>query len=245
MSNTWFAFKQFTVYHDQCSMKVGTDGVLLGAWVNLTNASCILDVGTGTGLVALMCAQRSAAFIDAVETDEIACLQAKDNFQKSPWHARLRIIHDRFQHFAKYVPNKYDLVVSNPPFFRNSLKPGMQSRLIARHDDLLGYEDLIKGSSGILKDNGRLAVIIPFNDIEQFSMLAHVYGLFPERLTIVKPDSEKKPIRYLAGFSKNDTRYTSDELIIRETPGGNYTNAFQMLTKDFYLNFKLFCPVLF
>ena len=121
MPNDYFKFKQFTIHQDKCAMKVGTDGVLLGAWAECANAKGILDIGTGTGLIALMIAQRSNAKIDAVEIDETASKQAKENIKKSLWNDRIEILNISFQDFSKSTNEKYDLIVSNPPYFQNSL----------------------------------------------------------------------------------------------------------------------------
>ena len=157
MSNNYFSFRQFTIHQDQCAMKVGTDGVLLGAWVNVENAQRILDVGTGTGLIALMCAQRSESVIDAVEVDRAASEQAAVNCSASPWKDRITVVHDSFQHFAESTAYRYDLIVSNPPFFKNSLKPKGLARSLARHDDRLSYESLLYYTVKILEPGGTLA----------------------------------------------------------------------------------------
>lgn len=137
MSESSFQFKEFTVFHDKCAMKVGTDGVLLGAWTECDNCKDMLDIGTGCGLIALMLAQKSAAFIDAIEIDNTAAIQAADNFKNSKWSNRLTIIHKSLQVHANSTSKKYDLIVSNPPFFENSLKTPLASRNIARHNEHL------------------------------------------------------------------------------------------------------------
>ncbi len=237
MANPYFAFKQFTVYHDRCAMKVGTDGVLLGAWVNVVGASKMLDVGAGTGLIALMMAQRSEGFIHGVELDENAFLQAGENVKRSPWADRITLFHNTFQQFARESTGTYDLVVSNPPYFRNSLKPPAKGRSLARHDDHLSYESLLFYTSGILSDTGRLAVILPASGFSDFEQIARFQGLYPLRLTRVRPHPGKNYSRYLAEFSRDaKSNCVSNILTIKEKDNGNYTREYIELTRAYYLN---------
>ena len=237
MANPWFAFKLFTVYHNQCAMKVGTDGVLLGAWIITSGVQTLLDVGTGSGLIALMCAQRSEAFIEAVEIDEKAFNQAVDNCRNSPWNNRIQVFHGPFQQFARLSEKKYDLIVSNPPYFRNSLKPQTSARMRARHDVHLNYESLIYWSATLLSPKGRLGVIVPFDDATHFTELAYLSGLYPLRLTKVIPHAGKTYTRCLAEYSKRmDVSCITDELVIKREDRNEYTDDFKSLTGDFYLN---------
>lgn len=238
MANSTFSFKQFTIRQDSCAMKVGTDGVLLGAWANLNNALKILDVGTGTGLIAIMMAQRSDAMIDAVEIDENACNQAKENVNNSPWRDRIRVYHDTFQHFAEITSTRYDFVVSNPPYFRNSLKPPMKPRSYARHDEQLNNESLLFNAARILTPNGRLSVIVPAFETEHLITAAYFKGLFPLKLTMVSSVAGKAHTRCLAEFTFEKTGVTiKDTLVIREKGLQEYTVEYKALTKDYYLNF--------
>jgi len=166
MGNPVFRFKQFTVFHDRCAMKVGTDGILLGAWADITDCSQILDIGTGTGLIALMLAQRSPSHtqIDAIEIDQEAYTQAKENVARSPWAGRIQIIHDSIQTYASACLKRYDLIVANPPFFENTCLSA--SRTLARHRQSLSPIDLISAADQLLAVNGKLAIIYP--TAEQF-----------------------------------------------------------------------------
>ena len=232
-----FSFKQFTVQQDRCAMKIGTDGVLLGAWSPLDHAPIsILDIGTGTGIIALMLAQRSEALqIDALEIDENAYEQATDNFENSPWNDRLYCFHAGLDEFVEEPEDEYDLIVSNPPFYTENFKTDNDARDLARFSDAMPFEDLIEAAALLLSENGIFAVILPFKEEASFIALAEEYELYPAKITRVKgtPSSEIK--RSLLAFSRNKPiEFPIDELII-ETARHQYTPGYIDLTKDFYL----------
>jgi tRNA1Val (adenine37-N6)-methyltransferase len=241
-----FQFKQFSIEQDQCAMKIGTDGVLLGAWTPIdNNPFSILDIGTGTGIIALMLAQRSAAEqIDALEIDENAYEQATDNFENSPWNDRLFCFHAGLDEFVEEpeddlsdseLAQQYDLIVSNPPFYSEDYKSNNEQRDLARFQDAMRFEDLIEAAALLLSENGIFSVIIPFKEEENFLAIAKEYELFPLKITRVKgtPTSEIK--RSLLAFSGNKTpNFPIDELIT-ETARHIYTPEYIALTKDFYL----------
>lgn len=236
MPNTFFAFKKFTVHQSRCAMKVGTDGVLLGAWVNLKETGRILDVGTGTGLIAIMLAQRSDALIDAVEIDREAYFQAMENIAACPWRQRINVIHTSFQQFANHAPDPYDLVVSNPPFFRNALKSPFHLRSLARHDTELNFESLLFHSVRILTPKGRLAVIIPAAEIADFTEQAYLQGLFISRILSIKPLPDKDISRCLVEFSRDrNVKHEESTLTVRNNDHITYTDEYKTLTGDFYL----------
>lgn len=220
-------------------MKVGTDGVLLGAWTNTYNTRRILDIGTGTGLIALMLAQRSDAIITAVDAEENACEQATINFNSSPWTDRLTIVHSKIQDLN--ADEKFDLVVSNPPYFSGYYSSDDLSRDIARSADiLLSYEDLIASAKRLLKEDGRLSLILPADQQERIIGIASQFGLTLSRLTFVKTKSTKEAKRILMEFVNDlsDTEVIEDELIIQSADNGRvYTQEYIELTKDFYLAF--------
>ncbi len=233
-----FQFKQFSIEQDQCAMKVGTDGVLLGAWATLiNNPYSILDIGTGTGLIALMLAQRSyAEQIDALEIDEKAYEQCVENFENSNWSDRLFCYHASFQEFVEemYEEEQYDLIVSNPPFYTAHYKSENEQRDLARFEDALPFEHLAQGASLLLSEEGVFCVIIPFQEEEKFISIAHHFELHPLKITRVKgtPTSDIK--RSLITFSKKQTKTEADELII-ETSRQIYTKEYSDLVKDFYI----------
>lgn len=233
-----FQFKKFSVKQDKCAMKVGTDGVLLGAWTPLTNNPYnILDIGSGTGLISLMLAQRCfSEQIDAIEIDDEAYEQCVENFENSNWGDRLFCYHASFQEFVQemYEEEAYDLIVSNPPFYTSQYKSDNEQRDLARFEDALPFDHLLHGSSLLLSENGIFSTIIPFQEEENFVQKAAHFNLFPFKLTRVKgtPASEIK--RSLIAFSKNKNTCEITELII-ENSRHNYTEAYIELTQEFYL----------
>lgn len=231
-----FKFKQFAVAQDRCAMKIGTDGVLLGAWTPLiNNPYSILDIGTGTGIIALMLAQRSQAEqIDAIEIDDEAYEQATENFENSPWNDRLYCYHAGLDEFVEEVDEEFDLIVSNPPFYTDDFKSGNEQRDTARFEDALPFEELVEAADFFLSENGIFSVIVPFKEEDRFIALAKDRALFPLKMTRVKgtPDSEIK--RSLLAFSRIIQSPIQDELTI-EITRHQYTPEYKALTKDFYL----------
>ena len=234
-----FSFKQFSVKQDKTAMKVGTDGVLLGAWAPVThNPFSVLDIGAGTGIIALMLAQRThAEQIDALEIDEDAYEQAVENFENSPWGDRLFCFHAGLDEFIEEPEDEYDLIVSNPPFYSENYKTDNEQRDLARFQDAMPFEEIVEAADLLLSENGILALIIPFKEEEKFIALAKESELYPIKITRVKgaPKSEIK--RSLLAFSRNEVPEVDiDELII-ETERHVYTPEYIELTKEFYLKF--------
>lgn len=218
-------------------MKVGTDGVLLGAWTPINNNTIsILDIGVGTGIIALMLAQRShAEQIDALEIDEDAYEQAVDNFENSPWGDRLFCFHAGLDEFIEEPEDEYDLIISNPPFYSEDYKSNSEQRDLARFQDAMPFDELIEAADLLLSENGIFSVIIPFKEEENFLVLANEFELYPIKITRVKgtPTSEIK--RSLLAFSRNEIPNPEiDELAI-EIARHEYTPEYIELTKDFYL----------
>lgn len=238
MSKKPFIFKQFEVQQDRCAMKIGTDGVLLGAWADIPeNTNSILDIGTGTGVIALMMAQRtSAQLIDALEIDENAYEQAVENFEQSDWGDRLFCYHAEFGEFVEEMQDeeKYDLIISNPPFYNSDYKTTSEERDIARFQDALPFNLLLEGSTYLLSKKGKLAVIIPKNQEENFLDIAKNFGLFPEKITYVKGSPTAEIKRCLILLNLNPTKTVIDELII-EHDRHQYTKEYKNLVSPFYL----------
>ncbi|MFV8441143.1 tRNA1(Val) (adenine(37)-N6)-methyltransferase [Flavobacterium sp. LB2P44] len=232
-----FSFKQFSIQQDRCAMKIGTDGVLLGAWTPIKNDPfSILDIGAGTGVIALMLAQRSnAEQIDALEIDDQAYEQAVDNFENSPWSDRLFCFHAGLDEFVEEPEDEYDLIVSNPPFYTDDYKSENEKRDLARFANAMPFEDLIEAAALLLSENGIFSVIIPFKEEKNFLAIAAAFELYPLKITRVKGTPATEIKRSLLAFSRNEnTSITIDELII-ETSRHQYTTEYIELTKDFYL----------
>ena len=237
MSNSWFQFKQFRIDQENSALKVGTDGVLLGAWCDISGCQRILDVGTGTGLIAMMLAQKSDAMISAIEIDAEACKDALHNFRNSSWADRLALFSGDFNVFQESHSLQYDLIVSNPPFFKKSLRSAEMSSSVARHDVSLSFQQVITGSKRLLNEAGRLAVIIPFEELDDFREMARLEGFYFCRKTSVVPKTGKPPKRVLLEFSVAPAYPEISELVILQ--GRDiYSESFVQLTKEFYLNFE-------
>ena len=233
MPNPYFAFKQFTVRHDRCAMKVGTDGVLLGAWTDLSHSRRILDIGTGTGLIALMLAQRCMdARITAIDLDSAAVEQAQENIQASPWKDRIEALQ---QDICTYHHNgTFDTIVSNPPYFIDSLKCPNGQRSTARHTDTLDAYRLIGKVSELLTSDGRFSIILPAEQTEDLIRVASEKGLHPSRQTWVITRPGLSPKRILMEFRKIPVTLQPDELVI-ELERHVYSEEYIALTQEFYL----------
>lgn len=231
-----FQFKQFAINQDRCAMKVGTDGVLLGAWASLDmNPDSILDIGSGTGLIALMLAERSTAeTIDALEIDEAAYEQCVENFEASPWGDRLFCYHAGLDEFVVEWEDTYDLIVCNPPFYSEDVSSGNFSRDTARQNVALPFEELLNGVSILLSVDGVFSTIIPFKEEDDFLVLAANLGLYPQKITHVKGNPTTSIKRSLLQLGSTQTKVDIDTLII-ELERHKYTAAYRTLTQDFYL----------
>ena len=230
-----FNFKQFSIQQQDCAMKVGTDGVLLGAWVNTDNVKTVLDIGTGTGLLALMIAQRTNnAITNAIEIESQAARQAEGNILRSPWASNIKVHHCSLADYQSQ--SLYDLIVCNPPFFLNSLESEDRQRNLARHQSELSDEALIAFALKNLSDSGRLAVILPFDRGQQLLAYIEPFGLEVARRCNVKGNHQKTPNRIMLELGRTPfTASGSDELAVRE--GSGYTSEYVQLTKDFYTIF--------
>ena len=228
-----FHFKQFSVRHDRSGMKVGTDGTLLGAWTNVTNAKHILDIGAGTGLIALMLAQRSvSAKIEAIEIDANAIADARENFSKSPWKDRLTLYHTRIQEFKS--AEKFDLVVSNPPYFIGSYKPPDEKRITARHTESLTFQDLIHASKYLLAEEGKLNIVLPLVEGNHFIELAARVGFNLSRKWAFRSRVEKPVERLLLEFTRK-TEVPEEGEIVLYSSGEEWSDNYKALTREFYL----------
>ena len=237
-----FKFKQFNVSQDRSAMKVNTDGVLLGAWMDILDSdSKLIDIGTGTGVIALMAAQRATnATILALEIDNLSALEATENFKNSLWSDRLKVLNLSLQSYVKSVSNneeKVDLIFSNPPFFIDSLKAVGESRNNSRHTDMLTFEEIVDSSKALLKKDGRLAIILPKNEGDIFIAKAESRGLFLKRICYIYSVRKRACKRYLMEFCNGyipPVEVIREELVIMEN--SNYTTQYRSLTSEFYLS---------
>jgi len=219
-------------------MKVGMDGVLLGAWADASGAERILDIGTGTGLIALMMAQKNnLAQIDAIEIDPEACSEADFNVRQSPWKDWIQVQKISFQEFAKRTDRKYDLILSNPPFFTNGVKAPIENRAQARHSHSLPLNVLISGAARLLNENSRISLVLPIESLQEVEKLATLNVLFISRLCRVKPNPIKPEFRILIELTNSECAIQESELMIEFEKHHDYTPDYKELTQDFYLKF--------
>lgn len=238
MANSTFAFKQFVIKQDKCAMKVSTDAVLLGAWVIPNGSLNILDIGTGTGVIALMLAQKSQGKIHAIDIERSAFEQAKINFEESIFKDNLTVEHRSLQEFAKSASKKYDLVVTNPPYFVDSLKNSDSNRSNARHADILPYMELIEGVKAVMSEKGKFCLILPKNEAIKFRELAETKGFHLSKLMRIRTTLEKgEEKRHLMQFEFRPTEFSESTLVIEKDERHSYTDEYKNLTKDYYIHF--------
>jgi tRNA1Val (adenine37-N6)-methyltransferase len=238
MPNDTFDFKKFSIKQDKCAMKVGTDAVLLGAWIISNGSRNILDIGTGTGVISLMLAQKSSANILAVEIDKQSTEQAKLNVSQSNYFSQIQVENVSIQDLAQKSEKKFDLIVTNPPYFIDSYKSIESNRTIARHSDSLPFEELIDSVIKLLDVKGKFCLILPKNEAGIFRKMAEIKGLYLSKLLRIrtKPDKESEK-RHLMQFEFKETEFSESTLVLEENESRNYTQAYKEFTKDYYLNF--------
>lgn len=235
MSNNYFSFKQFTIYQDKSAFKVGTDGVLLGASVSVTGVRRILDIGSGTGLVAIMMAQRCEAEIVAIEPDYDSFIQCRDNVNLCKWNERIKIEHISLQEY--FDKEKFDLVVSNPPYFSDSIRNPDPGKSASRHNDSLEFSEILENVSRLLDDEGHLQVIFPYVEGNIFIAAAHKWGLFCNSILKIRPLPTSEIKRLILTFSRRHLTVTEKFLTIEHGRRHDFTEEYVNLTKDFYLKF--------
>ena len=235
MGKNSFEFRQFTVHQDRCAMKVGTDGTLLGAWASLgLPEGRILDIGTGTGLIALMMAQRfTQSLVTAIDIDAEAVGQARENVASSPFAGRIEVIQADVRSYQ--TDSLFDAIVSNPPYFSHSLECPDGQRTIARHTTSLTYESLMSSAFRLLSDEGRFSVIIPDDFYRSLIAAAHLQGFFPARVCAVKTTPRKLPKRYLIELRKHPVSQTDMQEGVIESSPSVRSPWYQSLTQDFYI----------
>ncbi|HMG93828.1 MAG TPA: methyltransferase [Chryseolinea sp.] len=233
-SGTYFHFKQFSVRHDRCAMKVGTDAVLLGAWVDVSAAENILDIGTGSGVIALMLAQRTAnsTQVESVEIEKNSADQAAENVSKSPWFSRVGVHQLAVQDYFPVA--RFDLIVTNPPYFNKSLRPPDKGRHQVRHTSSLSYDDLLSAVVRLLTSHGRFNVILPYQEAMVFSELASRYQLFCTRICHFKTRREKPVERTLLEFSTSAQSLDEGEILLYDHDL-EWSTSYRSLISDFYI----------
>lgn len=235
MANSWFQFQEFRVEQDRCAMKISTDAVLLGALANGRHPQKILDIGTGTGVIALMLAQRFAgADIQAIELDPAAADQARDNFCKSPFANRLDLWEGKFQDFQ--FSQKFDLMVSNPPYFPDHLKSPDPQRNLALHTDGLTFVELVQQVVRGLDSEGMFWVILPPRQMRDLEKITAEYSLFPLRKFTVQDNPDKPIIREILGFGWEKKDCLTSQIFIKEQ-AGQFHESYKALISGFLLNF--------
>lgn len=238
MSNNYFQFKQFKVNQGKSSMKVCTDSCLFGAYVadkiesQFIQPKRILDIGSGTGLLSLMVAQKTDAIIDTVEMDENSYHQTKENLDESRWHRRLQPFHTDIKSLT--VPYKYDLIISNPPFFENDLKSSHKNKNVAKHHDSLTFQELVESIKNNLESNGTFLVLLPFHRTGYFKKIAAVNNFYLKEEMLIKQTPKHDYFRGILFFATKPQSVISKELIIKDE-AGKYTSDFNFFLKDYYL----------
>mgnify|MGYP002352460318 FL=1 len=237
MPSGHFKFKQFTVNQERAVFKVTTDSVLLGAWADIESAGSVLDIGTGTGLLALMAAQRSSAKIFAIEPDRNSFMQAGINFAASPWYERLTLYHISLQDFRPEPDKLFDAIIVNPPYFIDSLLNPEENKARARHTVTLTQADLLEAAGRLLNKGGSLHLVLPVPEAERFLVLAVSCGFHCIRRMSVKPTPGQPPSRMLMTLGREKGPCTEEEIVIEKGGRHNYSDEYVSLTKDFYLKF--------
>lgn len=236
MANTWFDFKQFRIEQENAAFKVGTDSCLMASWIDVSSCEHILDIGTGSGIIALMLAQRSSATIDGIDIDEKSSNQAQFNFQQSPWSNRLTSIHQSLDEFAKTTSKSYDLLVSNPPYFVGSTKNIDQRIKNARHEGNLQLSSLVFHAKNLLTENGKLALVLPLDRYHDLKKEASNNNFHSLKELFIRPNKEKAVNRFIAVLSKTTSTSTqSSELVLYQAFNKYSPEAIELL-KPYYLN---------
>lgn len=237
MPNAVFAFKKFSIKQDRCAMKVNTDAVLLGAWVIPNGSRKILDIGTGTGVIAMMLAQKTDAHIVAIDIDKESTEQARLNVEESTFN-NIEVHNISFQKLVQTSQERFNLIVTNPPYFIDSWKSPSDTRTIARHTSLLPFEDLISGVKKLLDEKGKFCLILPTKEAALFREMAKQKGLYMSKLLRIRTRSDRDTEkRHIMQFEFKESEFSESTLVIESDRSMKYSEEYRELTKDYYLNF--------
>lgn len=237
MDSRPFFFKKFGMFHHRSTMRVGTDAVLFARWVGVSCSDRVLDVGTGSGIIPLILAQREAGRVDAIELDFDSCEEARQNFEISVWSDKLAVFNEDVRFFADNAKEKYDLIVSNPPFYSSDVKPIREKKVMARHVSTLSYQDLLVSARKMLKDDGRLAVVLPYYESRLFIKDAEKQGFYLQKEFLISPIEGKEPNRVNLQFGLNNQQCDDRVLFTIRNKDYLYTEEYKEFLKDFYLDF--------
>ncbi|MCU0377116.1 MAG: methyltransferase [Bacteroidales bacterium] len=237
MANNYFIFKQFTLHQEHAAFRITTDSVLLGAWADLNGVKSILDIGTGTGILALMAAQRSDAYIVAIEPDRNSFMQAGLNIANSPWHDRISLVNTTLQEYLISAGMLFDTIITNPPFFNDSLLNPDPGKAKARHSVTLTHRTLLDASLRLISPGGTLQTVLPVNEATAFTEMASSAGLTCVRRLTVKPTPHLPPSRMLMTLALVQRACEEKTIVIEKDGRHDYSDEYRSLTKDFYLKF--------
>lgn len=237
MDSRPFFFKKFGMFHHRSTMRVGTDAVLFARWVGVSCSDRVLDVGTGSGIIPLILAQREAGRVDAIELDFDSCEEARQNFEISVWSDKLAVFNEDVRFFADNAKGRYDLIVSNPPFYSSDVKPIREKKVMARHVSTLSYQDLLVSARKMLKDDGRLAVVLPYYESRLFIKDAEKQGFYLQKEFLISPIEGKEPNRVNLQFGLNNQQCDDRVLFTIRNKDYLYTEEYKEFLKDFYLDF--------
>jgi tRNA1Val (adenine37-N6)-methyltransferase len=235
MSNSYFNFKQFTIYQNKAAFKVGTDGVLMGACADITGVRRILDIGSGTGVIAIILSQRSNADVVAIEPDYESFNQCLENVANCRWKERIRVENKTLQDY--YSDEKFDLIVTNPPYFSDSLKNQDPRKSSSRHNDSLSNDELLENVSRLLAESGRFQLIMPYAEGNILIAEASVYGLYCSSILKIRPLPNSEIRRLILTFTRQKLRATEKFMTIENGRRHEFTEEYIELTKEFYVKF--------
>lgn len=231
-----FFFKKFGLFHHRSTMKIGTDAILLGRWTEVSENDEVLDIGTGCGLIPLMLAQKGIKSADAVEIDNDSYEEAAQNFSNSAWNSRLFVIHDDIKHYAEICEKKYDLVVSNPPFYFGDNIPEKAKKGLARHTNTLSYNDLLSAVKKIMKPEGRFSLVLPAIESKTFLKDAENQGFYLEKELLIVPIEGKEPNRINMQLVVSQVDNIKTETFVLRHPDHSFTKEYKDFLKDYYLH---------